>query len=196
MNAALAQRNPYLIRRLVERGDEIIGHGWHMDSPHFGGMDAQAEEDLIKRSLSVLRDATGQEINGWLSPGRSQSKNTPDMLAQQGISYMGDWINDDMPYAFRTESGDITAMPLSLELEDRFILMDNLHSEVEYADQIKDAFDYLYAESEHQGGRLLALAIHPWILGQPHRIGRLEDVLAHIMGHDGVWSASAGQIGP
>ncbi len=120
--------------------------------------------------------------------------NTPDLLAAAGVRYMCDWINDDMPFTFRTNSSDLIAMPLSTELEDRFILQNNLHSEAEYADQIRDAFDYLYAESAEQGGRMLALSIHPWMLGQPHRIGYLESVLEYISGHDGVWSASAGEI--
>ena len=85
-------------------------------------------------------------------------------------------------------------MPLSTELEDRFIILNNGHSEAEYAEQVMDAFDYLYAEAGEQGGRLLALNIHPWMLGQPHRIGALEQVLEHIMGHDGVWSGSPGEI--
>jgi allantoinase len=194
MSARLAARYPYLIRRLVERGDEIISHGWHMDAPHYGGMDREEEAGLIRRCLDTLRKATAQDVAGWLSPSKSQSMNTPDLLAANGVRYMCDWINDDMPYTFRTSAGDIIAMPLSTELEDRFIMQVNLHSESEYADQVMDAFDYLYAEAAEQGGRLLALSIHPGMLGQPHRIGRLEQVLEYITGHDGVWSACAGDI--
>lgn len=194
VSARLAERYPYLLRRLVERGDEIISHGWHMDAPHYGGQDLQEEQSLVSRSLDTLRAATGQPVEGWLSPSKSQSMNTPDLLAAAGVRYMCDWINDDMPFTFRTSSSDLIAMPLSTELEDRFILQNNLHSEAEYADQIRDAFDYLYAESAEQGGRMLALSIHPWMLGQPHRIGYLESLLEYISGHDGVWSASAGEI--
>lgn len=194
VSARLAERYPYLINRLVERGDEIIGHGWHMDAPLHGDLERTAEAALISRSLDTLREATGQDVAGWLSPSKSQSMNTPDLLAEHGVRYMCDWINDDMPYTFRMSAGDIIAMPLSTELEDRFIMQGNLHSESEYADQIRDAFDYLYAEAAEQGGRMLALSIHPWMLGQPHRIGRLEEVLEYITGHDGVWSASAGEI--
>ena len=85
-------------------------------------------------------------------------------------------------------------MPLSTELEDRFIMQANLHSESEYADQIEDAFDFLYDEAEEQGGRMLALSIHPWMLGQPHRIGKLERVLEYITGRGEVWSAGASDI--
>ena len=190
----VGERYPYLLDRLKERGDEIICHGWDMDTLHYGGLDAAAEREQIKRSLDGLRQITGQPVEGWLSPARSQSPNTPDLLAEQGIKYMCDWINDDLPFAFHTSSGDIVAMPLSTELEDRFILQNNLHSESEYADQIKDAFDLLYAESEELGGRMLALSIHPWMLGQPHRIGKLEEVLEYIMGHKGVWSTAAANI--
>jgi hypothetical protein len=41
---------------------------------------------------------------------------------------------------------------------------------------------------------MLALSIHPWVLGQPHRIGKLEEVLEYIMGHKGVWSTAAANI--
>jgi peptidoglycan/xylan/chitin deacetylase (PgdA/CDA1 family) len=190
----LAERYPYLLNRLVERGDEIIAHGWHMDAPHYGGMDEADEAGLIDRTLGVLREKTGRAVAGWLSPSKSQSSNTPDLLAERGVRYMCDWINDDMPFPFRTRAGEIVAMPLSTELEDRFIVQSNLHSESEYADQLRDAFDYLYAESAEQGGRLLAMSLHPWMLGQPHRIGHLESLLEYITEHEGVWSAPAGEI--
>ena len=115
-------------------------------------------------------------------------------VAANGVAYFCDWVNDDRPYAFHTDSGELTAMPLSAELEDRFILMNNLHSEDAYVEQISDACDFLLAEAEREGGRILSLSIHPWVLGQPHRIGRLEQVLEHICSREGVWSASAGEI--
>lgn len=193
-NSRLAEKYPYLARCVVERGDEILCHGRDMDTPHYGGQGKKEEKEVIARSLAVLRDATGQSVTGWISPGKSQSRHTAELLVSNGIEYMCDWINDDMPYQFRTPAGEITAMPLSTELEDRFIIMNNLHSEAEYADQVIDAFDYLCAEASEEGGRLLALNIHPWVLGQPHRIGRLEQVLQHITRSHGVWSAPPSEI--
>jgi peptidoglycan/xylan/chitin deacetylase (PgdA/CDA1 family) len=194
MNGRLAERAPYLLQRVVERGHELICHGWHMDAPHFGGMERADEAKLIQRSLRVLREASNQPVRGWLSPGKSQSEHTPGLLVESGVDFMCDWINDDMPFVFRSGIGDITAMPLSTELEDRFILLNNLHSEQAYADQVCDAFDYLLAEAKEQGGRMLALNVHPWMLGQPHRIGSFERVLDHIMAHDEVWTAAPGDI--
>lgn len=195
INAALVGRCPRLVERLVERGDELLGSSWHMATLHHGAMPHSEEEALIRRALDTLRVATGQPVTGWLSPAGAQSHITPDLLAAQGIRYMGDWINDDMPYPFHTSRGDLTALPLSLELDDAFVIGNNLHSEWEYADQIKDAADYLLAEAEAVGGgRLLALSIHPWVLGQPHRIGAFEAVLAHLAALPAVWSAPASAI--
>ena len=195
VNAAIAGRCPKLLERLAARGDEILASSWNMDSLHHGELPLEEEAALVERSLQTLRAATGQAVHGWLSPGRSQSRSTPDLLAAQGAQYMGDWLNDDLPYPFRTEHGELIALPLSLELDDQFLIQHSLHSEWEYAQQIKDACDYLLAEAEQTGGgRLLALSIHPWLLGQPHRIAALEAVLAHLAETPGIWSASASEI--
>ncbi|MFK7888269.1 MAG: polysaccharide deacetylase family protein [Gammaproteobacteria bacterium] len=195
MNTRLAERVPYLLERVVERDHELLCHGWDMDTLHYGGMDEARERDIIAKSLDGLRTASGKPVVGWLSPAKSQSTATPKLLVEHGVEYMCDWINDDMPFAFRTGAGDITALPLSTELEDRFVILDNGHAETEWADQITDACDFLISEAETTGGgRLLALNIHPWMLGQPHRIGALERVLAHVTQSGKAWSAGPGEI--
>ena len=166
-----------------------------MDTVHHGDMDAAAERELVERTLTTLRAHTGQPVEGWVSPAGSQSARTPDILVEHGVRYMGDWINDELPYAFRTDAGEIVALPLSLELDDQFLIGASLHSEWEYATQVKDACDYLVADAAATGrGRLLALSVHPWLLGQPHRIGAFESVLEHLAATRGVWSASASEI--
>lgn len=194
VNGAMVERAPYLMDMVRERGDEVIGHGWQMDMLHHSGIERTEESEWIKRSVDTLRETFNQPVTGWLSPGRLQSPNTPDLLAEHGIEYMCDWVNDDLPYTFNTASSPLTAMPLSNELDDFFILCNNLHSEDSYAEQIQDACDLLLSEAQQQGGRLLALNIHPWLLGQPHRIAALELALAHITAQPGVWSAPAGAI--
>jgi peptidoglycan/xylan/chitin deacetylase (PgdA/CDA1 family) len=194
VNTELAERTPYLLEHILKRGDEISCHGWNMDSLHYGGMELAEEEELVQRSLSRLRELSGQSVSGWISPARNESENTPEILAANGIEYFCDWVNDDMPYHFRTGSGELIAMPLSNELEDRFVLMNNQHSEQSWQEQVCDACDFLLQEAENGGGRILALNIHPWMLGQPHRIGKLEVALDYIVSQPGVWSAHAGEI--
>ncbi|MDO6560499.1 polysaccharide deacetylase family protein [Paraglaciecola chathamensis] len=193
MNTQLAKRNPYLLNTIKERGNEVMCHGMHMDALHYGGQDKQLETQLIQDSVNQLRELTEQNITGWLSPGRNESENTPELLAANGIEYFCDWVNDDMPYRFKTDKGNLWAMPLSNELDDAFIMLNNLQSEDSYAEQMIDACDFLLKEANHSGGRILCLNIHPWMLGQPHRIGALEQVLEYVMSQD-VYSASASDI--
>ncbi len=194
MNTRLAERLPYLVGTLKERQNEILCHGYDMDSLHYGGQDLKEEKALIRKSLDGLRELTGQEIKGWISPAKNESANTPDILAANGISYFCDWVNDDMPYDFKTKNGILTAMPLPTELDDYFIINHNLHSAQDWAEQVEDAFEFLLKESTSGGGRILSLNIHPWVLGQPHRIQYLERVLELLGNHEEVWIASASAI--
>ncbi len=193
-NTRLLERYPYLAQALRSRGDEVICHGLHMDALHYGGQDEAEERELVKRSLNGLRDLTGEPVRGWISPARSESENTPDLIREAGVEYFCDWVNDDMPYAFRTRAGELTAMPLSQEIEDRFVIVNNQHSEDSWVEQVSDACDLLLAEAETAGGRILALNLHPWLMGQPHRIGKLERALEIITAKKGVWCAPAGEI--
>ena len=193
VNTELAVRTPYLADLLRAREDEILCQSWNMDSIHHSGMGREQESALIERSLATLQDLTGHSIKGWLSPARNQSEHTLQLLAEHGVQYCSDWVNDDMPYLFKNTQAPLWSMPLSTELEDFFILGNNLHSEASYVEQIEDAAALLIEEAKHQGGRILALNIHPWLLGQPHRIGYFEKLLEHLSQRP-IWSASASDI--
>ncbi len=194
MNTRLAERLPYLVGKLTERGDEILCHGYDMDKLHYGGQDIAEENELVKRALDGLRKLTGQDIKGWISPAKNESKNTPDILATNGIEYFCDWANDEMPYDFNTKTGKLTAMPLSSELDDHFVILNNLHSAKDWFNQVEDAFHFLLNEANTEGGRILSLNIHPWVLGQPHRIHYLEKILEFLGNHPDVWPASSSNI--
>lgn len=194
VNSRLAERLPSLVRTVVDRGDEIVGHGLDMDHPHYGGQPEDEERALIRQSLGALRAASGQPVRGWISPGKSESMNTPDLLAEAGVEWFGDWINDDMPYLFRTRTRPLVALPHSSEISDRQIIVDYRHSEGDYAQEVIDQFSFLHREAEREGGRIMAMSLHPWVIGQPHRIGALEQALRRITAAAGVWSASGEEI--
>ena len=194
VSTRLAERLPYLMDKINDQGGEIICHGYHMDALHYGGQDLNEEAELVKMSLDGLRQMSGQEVKGWISPAKSQSAHTPDLLAEHGVTFFCDWVNDDMPYEFHTKNGSLTAMPLSTELEDYFVILNNQHSAASWADQVCDACDFLVEEAKDNGGRILSLNIHPWVLGQPHRIVQLERVLDYVTAKSEVWSAYASEI--
>ena len=194
VNSKIAERYPFLIGEIVRRDWEILAYGVDMGRLHYGGLDIADEAAQVREALSVLRTASGQKVTGWLSPAWSESMNTLDLVAAEGIGYVCDWINDDMPFPLRTASGEIVSLPLSNEIDDQTIMHRYQHSEQAFLEQVCDQFDVLYREATPEDGRLMTLVIHPWMSGQPHRIKFLEDALAHVMGHDGVWSATGAEI--
>ena len=194
VNAAGAVRYPELIKECTQRGWEVIANGLDMDHLHHAGLDREVEKGLIDRTLDILRQASGQGVRGWLSPAKSESASTLELLGAAGLDYVCDWVNDDMPYAMRTPSGPLHAMPHPIDMDDHTILVQNHHSEDDFRDQLCDQFDLLYKESATQGGRVMAISLHPWVIGQPYRIRALEEALQHMLRHKGVWAATGGEI--
>ncbi len=194
INSAVAERYPRLIEEVVKRNWEVIAGGVDMGHLHHGGLDEAIESAWIEECLATLRSATGQPVKGWLSPARSQSMRTMDLVAAQGVDYICDWVNDEMPYPITTQNGGLTAMPHSHEINDVTIVLQYKRSEEEFTQHVIDQFEVLYAEAGADNGRIMALTIHPWIIGQPHRIKALENALTHIMGKGGVWAATGTEI--
>jgi len=63
----------------------------------------------------------------------------------------------------------------------------------EFAQMVIDHFDTVYREgAEH--GRVMCIALHPYMMGRPHRIKHLDRALDYILSHDGVWPATGLQI--
>ena len=169
VNSAVAQRHPALIAECLKRGCEIVANGLDMDHLHHGGLDVQEEQRWIEHSLSILRQHA--PVRGWLSPAKSESFNTLDLLAKAGVDYVCDWVNDDMPFAMRTDAGPLTAMPHPIDIDDYTILVNNHHTEDDFRDQLIDHFDVLHRESSADNGRIMAISLHPWVIGQPYRMG-------------------------
>lgn len=194
VNAAVAVRYPVLLQDCLAQGWELLAHGLDMDHLHHGGLDEATERQWIAQSLDILHQASGQAVRGWLSPAKSESHHTLDLLAEAGLTYVCDWVNDDMPYAMRTRAGRLHAMPHPIDIDDHTILVQNHHSEDDFRDALIDQFDQLYREATPTRGRVMAVSLHPWVIGQPYRIGALEEALDHMLRHEGVWAATGSQI--
>ena len=193
MDALTAENYPYLVQYCKDRGAEIIGHGISASQVITNNMPEEEELGYIQASLEALRRATGTTPVGWLGPEYGESSRTPQLLARAGISYVCDWANDEQPYPMKADSGELFALPTMLELDDINALWDRRVPIDRYGQLLKESFDTLYQDGE-QNGRLMVLNLHPWLIGQPFRIGYLDDALGHMVRRRGVWPATGSQI--
>ena len=188
-----AENYPYLVRHCMSRGCEIIAHGVSVSRMITSEMSEQEEREYIRQSVEGLKRATGVAPLGWLGPEYGESARTPQLLAEAGIRFVCDWTNDEQPYPMKTPEGQIYAFSISLELDDVGALWER-HIDIErYSELLKESFDVLCQDGQ-TSGRLMVLNLHPWLIGQPFRIGYLEEALEHMMGQEDVWAASGSEI--
>ncbi|MCC0805755.1 polysaccharide deacetylase family protein [Methylobacterium sp. W2] len=194
VNSRLYEDCPGLIEAFRARGDEIVGHG-RTNAERQGGLDEEAERVLIAEATATLTREEGRPPAGWLGPWISQSRVTPDLLAEAGYRYLLDWAHDDQPVWFSTrDGGRILSVPYPQELNDIPAIVARKDSARDFAAMIVDAFDEMLVQSR-QAPLVMGIALHPYIVGQPHRLRPLREALAHIASRrDGIWLTTAGGI--
>jgi len=148
---------------------------------------------MIARSLRVLERFTGTRPVGWLGPGLTQTLETPDLLAAAGIKYIGDWVYDDEPTEIRTAHGPLVTLPYTVELNDIPMMLVQHHESAYFTQRCIDSFERLYREGAERA-KIMAIAIHPYISGQPHRIKYLEAVYDHVNRYAGVLHWNGAEI--
>ena len=192
LNSQVCETFPKAMDEMKKRGWEFMGHGT-TNSESLGGLTAEKEREVIAHVLKTIEQATGRRPRGWLGNGLTQTHNTLDILAESGVTYCGDWNNDDQPYPMKVKTGKMFALPYCMEINDIPLFMRKGYTGDQYYRSVIDQFETLYAESEKQP-RVMGIPLHPMITGQPLRIKYLERVLAEMKKHDKVWFATAGEI--
>jgi peptidoglycan/xylan/chitin deacetylase (PgdA/CDA1 family) len=187
INARLALRHPFLLREITRRDWEVVGQGLDMSHVAHGKTPEEDERRWIADALAQLRQASGQAVRGWLSPMQSESHHSLDLLRENGVDYTLDWNQDDLPVRMRTRAGDIHGVPYALDLNDRQSILDFNLSNADYVEQLVDAFTTLWREAADHGGRVMSVAAHSWLTGQPHRIRAFREALQVMRSHAGVW---------
>jgi len=164
-----------------DAGWEFLGHGFVQKPMHRLADQAAA----IRDTVAAIRDFTGRAPRGWESPGLTETLETLDLLIEAGVEYVCDYPLDDQPVWVRSGAGGIVAMPYPVEVNDVIMSAVQQQPSDEILRRGRDTFDRLYQEGA-DSPRVMAISIHPYLTGVPHRIKYLEALYDHILGHDGI----------
>jgi peptidoglycan/xylan/chitin deacetylase (PgdA/CDA1 family) len=189
INANVCRAYEPVARAMLEAGWEFMGHGVKQGAMHVLTDQRQAIRDCV----AIIKEFTGKPPKGWLGPGLTETWETLDLLAEEGIEYVSDWVNDDQPYEIRTSTRPLVSVPYTLELNDIPVMVLQHHESVAWVQRCKDQFDRLYAEGV-KNPRVMAIAVHPYIHGVPHRIKYFEAVYDYVKKHKGVWLTTGEEI--
>ncbi len=179
INASVINAYPDLADEILQADWEFIGHGIHQQS-----IQAEKNEaETIRLALSMIEKFTGKQASGWLGPGLKESEHTPDILKSLGVEYIFDWVIDDLPCWMDTKVGPLMAMPYTLELNDSVIYAVEKHSSKEIYNRVVDTLKIIDREIDDQP-QILTIALHPHLIGVPHRFYYLEKILDELQSRD------------
>ena len=181
INARVCLDYPRLAETPRDAGWEFMAHSWEQGPIH----QEDDQPGMIARSLETIESFTGKRPMGWLGPGLTQTYDTPEYLAAAGIRYIGDWVYDDEPTKIETAKGPLVTLPYTVENNDIPMMIVQHHEAAYWTQKGIDTFDRLYMEGAERP-RVMAIAIHPYISGQPSRIKYLETLYDYIGRFPGV----------
>ncbi|MBM3530298.1 MAG: polysaccharide deacetylase [Alphaproteobacteria bacterium] len=193
LNSDLCAEHPQIVREGEKRKWEWMGHN-ESNTRRLNEMSPEEEKTAIRNTFATIEKHTGKRPAGWLSSGLQETWDTLDNLAANGCQYVADWCNDDQPYVMNLDGGkSIVAMPYTQQLNDKSSIEKRYNTADEFRQMICDQFDVLYREGA-KSGRVMAIALHPYLIGVPHRIGALDKALRYICKHKKVWKATGSEI--
>ena len=188
-NARICEDYPRVAEEARNNGWEFMGHAYDQIPIH----KVEDQAAMINRSMDVIERFTGKRPVGWLGPGLTQTLETPELLVGAGVKYIGDWVYDDEPTFIRTANGPLVTLPYTIELNDIPMMIVQHHESDYLTRRAIDQFDRLYAEGKDRA-KIVSLAIHPYISGQPHRIKYLEAIYDYVNRFEGVLHWNGAEI--
>jgi peptidoglycan/xylan/chitin deacetylase (PgdA/CDA1 family) len=190
INGAVCDAYPQIVKAAHEADWEMMGHGYFQRAMSL----VEDERAVIRQTLDALERATGKRPRGWLGPGLVETWVTADILADEGLVYCCDWgPADDLPYELKVESGRLISVPYPVEMNDIVLYGLEKRADETLLERGTRQFDRLYREGKKQA-KIMAIALHPWIVGVPHRIGYFEKLLRYMSAKPDVAFMSGGEI--
>jgi hypothetical protein len=151
------------------------------------------EQADIQKTMDKLATFCGYKPRGWMGPGLTQTERTPELLVEAGVEYTADWILDDQPCEIRTDAGPLYSIPYTIELNDiPIMLLQSHHSSMLY-ERTMQYFETVYREGL-ANVRVMAVSVHPYIHGVPHRIGYYRRIFEELSQRPGVVFWTGAQI--
>ncbi len=194
MNAKMGIERPQAIRHCIDRGWELVAHNYvQSDLLTNYSSDPEGERELVLETLRVYERVVGRKAAGWLSSSLRGNPSTVEILAEQGLLYTTDFLNDDQPYLIHTGHGPIVSIPYSNEVNDFMIFMRRGNTTSEAFEVFREQFDTLYAEGA-ESGRLMNLGLHPHVVGQPFRARCVREFVDYARQFPDVWWTTREEI--
>ena len=189
LNSNVCATTPRIVEGCLESDWELMGHGVIQrvlpKEPD--------ERAVIRRTIDQIEAFSGRKVRGWMGPGLHETFETPDILAEEGIEYCADWVNDVQPYPMKVKSGRLISIPYTVELNDIPVHIVQNHRSDELYRRAMDELETLHREGA-ASARVMCVSVHPYITGVAHRIKYFDRIFEELRRRDGVIFMRAEEI--
>lgn len=204
---------PEQMKMIVDAGHEVGAHGYSHENPI--AMTAKQEEDVLLKSVELIKDLTGKAPIGYVAPWWEFSNITNELLLKHGFKYDHSLMHNDFtPYYVRVGDSwskidysleakdwmkplirgaetDLVEIPANWYLDDLPPMM--------FIKKSPNSFGFV---SPHDIGQMwidqfdwvyremdyavFSMTIHPDVSGRPQVLLMHEKIIEHINKHEGV----------
>lgn len=192
LNSDVIFEYPAIVDACLDRGYELLGHA-RTNSENVHLMSDIEEADMVSETLATIEGYGGVRPKGWLGPGLRESERTLRLLVDNGVQYVADWCSDDQPFSMDVAGSALVSVPYTVELNDIGMYMHRSVTGHEYVTRIQDTIDVLVEEGA-ESGRIMTIALHPFISGQPDRSKYLNLVLESLRARNDIWWCTGSEI--
>jgi peptidoglycan/xylan/chitin deacetylase (PgdA/CDA1 family) len=191
LNLAVLDHFPEINKAIVDRNWAVMSHGIY-NTRYLYGMSVEEEREFYRDTAATLLRHTGLTLHGMLGPAITANYDTPDLMAEAGLFYSADWYHDDRPVPLKTSTNRLCSIPYTLDLNDIGFFARGGTAQG-FVRMCIDQFDVLYDEAE-SSAVVMCLAVHPYVTGQPHLVGALDEIFTYIKSKDRVWWTTGDEI--
>lgn len=190
INGVLCERVPQLVRRVADAGHDIAAHSWAMDVMPTMLSEEDEHRNLV-RTTDALRQATGRQPLGWISPRGTPSVRTARMVAAAGYRWHLDLLNEDLPGVLHFGERQLVELPAGMHVNDL-----PLHVRYGHPPEALEA-NFVAALEALRGDELpliLDVIVHAHVFGRPLGAAVFERILRRIAELEDVWVATASEM--
>ncbi len=191
--ARALEQNPELAKACVERGHEIVSHGYRwIDYGAVAGRSRtrayqarRRDSDQAHRHAADRLDDRTARPEHAAAPGRGRRLSLRPRFARRRTALLAD-ASPNRPHL---------VIPYSYEANDnRFNENSGFSTADDFFTYMRDAFDVLYREGRRGSPKLLSIGLHDRLIGRPGRCKGLIELLKYMRGFDGVWFCTGAEI--
>jgi peptidoglycan/xylan/chitin deacetylase (PgdA/CDA1 family) len=193
LNADVCVHYPQVVEAGRQRNWVWCAHGFN-NSSLWTGIEPEQERELLQRLLEQFVAGTGSRPKGWLGPALTETAATPEILAENGLTYVLDWCADDQPFPLNVPGHRLISVPYAIEVNDIMCFLGHGMTAAEFENTMVEQFDVLHDEAQRKPGLVASIALHPFLVNQPFRHRHLDRFLAYVARHDDVWMTTSDDI--